>query len=54
MEFKRLYCDPDPEDFFLTGYDNQYETDYFAEAKKFDYQYLESFRQCQQRLPLGN
>jgi hypothetical protein len=37
-------ADPDPEDFFLTGYDNQYETDYFAEAKKFDYQYLESFR----------
>ena len=36
-------CDPHPEFFFLEGYEKQYETDYFAEAEKFDYAYVEGF-----------
>lgn len=37
------HCDPLPEYFFLNGYDKEYETNYFAEAEKFDYAYVESF-----------
>lgn len=37
------HCDPHPEFFFLDGYDKKYKTDYFAEAEKFDYAYVESF-----------
>jgi len=37
------HCDPHPEYFFLDGYAKKYETNYFAEAEKFDYAYVESF-----------
>lgn len=37
------HCDPHPEYFFLEGYGKKYKKDYFAEAEKFDYSYVESF-----------
>ena len=37
------HCDPHPEFFFLDSYAKKYKTDYFAEAEKFDYAYVESF-----------
>ena len=37
------HCDPHPEFFFLDSYAKKYKTDYFAEAEKFDYTYVESF-----------
>jgi hypothetical protein len=36
-------CDPHPEHFFLESYAKKYKTDYFAEAEKFDYAYVNSF-----------
>lgn len=36
-------ADPTPNYFFLSGYHHQYDTDYFAEAEEFDYQYVRSF-----------
>ena len=36
-------CDPGQDHFFLHGYEDQYENDYFAEAEEFDYQYVRSF-----------
>ncbi len=36
-------CDPDPEDFFLTGYDNLNESrDYFEESEDYDLQFIRS------------
>jgi regulation of enolase protein 1 (concanavalin A-like superfamily) len=37
------HCNPESEHFFLENYAEKYETDYFAEAEKFDYAYVESF-----------
>lgn len=36
-------CDPQQDNFFLHGYQEQYEKDYFAEAEEFDYGYVKSF-----------
>lgn len=36
-------CDPHTSDFFLHGYSEQYNKDYFEEAEKFDYKYVRSF-----------
>lgn len=36
-------CNPDQNHFFLHGYQEQYEKDYFAEAEQFDYEYVKSF-----------
>jgi hypothetical protein len=36
-------CDPDLDYFFMMCYDDQYETDYFEESHKFDYDYVRSF-----------
>jgi hypothetical protein len=36
-------CDPEQDHFFLHGYEDQSEKDYFAEAEEFDYQYVKSF-----------
>lgn len=36
-------ADPDPEDFFLNVYQQEYEKDYFTEAEEFDYDYVRSF-----------
>jgi regulation of enolase protein 1 (concanavalin A-like superfamily) len=36
-------CDPKQDHFFLHGYEDQSEKDYFAEAEEFDYQYVKSF-----------
>lgn len=36
-------ADPDLNYFFLDNYAKKYETDYFAEAEKFDYAYVKSF-----------
>jgi hypothetical protein len=36
-------CDPHPSDFFLHGYSEQYNKDYFEEAEEFDYTYVKSF-----------
>ena len=37
------HCNPESEHFFLENYNEKYETDYFAEAEKFDYDYVKSF-----------
>lgn len=37
------HCNPESEHFFLENYAQKYETDYFAEAEKFDYNYVKSF-----------
>ena len=36
-------CNPQQDHFFLHGYQEQYEKDYFAEAEEFDYQYVRGF-----------
>jgi regulation of enolase protein 1 (concanavalin A-like superfamily) len=36
-------CNPEQDHFFLHGYEDQSEKDYFAEAEEFDYQYVKSF-----------
>jgi len=36
-------CNPEQDHFFLHGYEDQYQKDYFAEAEEFDYQYVRSF-----------
>ena len=36
-------CDIQSEHFFLENYAQKYETDYFTEAEKFDYDYVKSF-----------
>ena len=36
-------CNPNQDHFFLHGYQEQYEKDYFAEAEQFDYEYVKSF-----------
>ena len=37
------HCNPESEHFFLENYNEKYETDYFAEAEKFDYTYVKGF-----------
>jgi len=37
------HCNPEKDHFFLHGYDNQCDKDYFNEAEKFDYVYVRSF-----------
>jgi hypothetical protein len=37
------HCNPEPEHFFLENYAQKYETNYFAEAEKFDYAYVKGF-----------
>ena len=37
------HCNPQLEHFFINNYEKEYKTDYFAEAEKFDYSYVESF-----------
>lgn len=37
------HCNPEEEHFFLAGYENTQDKDYFAESEKFDYQYVRSF-----------
>ena len=36
-------CNPQQEHFFLNGYQESYEKDYFQEAEEFDYNYVRSF-----------
>lgn len=37
------HCNPQQDSFFLHGYTERYEKDYFAEAEKFDYAYVKGF-----------
>jgi hypothetical protein len=36
-------CNPEEDDFFLHGYECEYEKNYFSEAEEFDYEYVKSF-----------
>ena len=36
-------CNPEQDHFFLHGYQESYNTDYFAEAEEFDYAYVKGF-----------
>ena len=36
-------CNPELSDFFMTGYENLSDRDYFAESEAFDYAYVRSF-----------
>ena len=39
----KAHCNPELSDFFMTGYKNLSDRDYFAESEAFDYAYVRSF-----------